>query len=348
VAENYGGFSLRRQDKDVKKLWGGELRSALPTATHVQDLQNDLLALGFSLIGNADGVFGRTTEWAVREFQIYARMEFVARIDPDLKDKIPDTHDFLKLIEVKNDDRYTGPNNPLSGVVNTETAKRIKAWVDKGWRCPVIACAFELKDGTRTGTVKGKNLWLGEIAHEKPARVYVRDFTRYYCQSGELPPQVQLLWIDPSVNSFRLKFGSKVTDTIPRSGLNGDTIKTELESKFEINKFQVVQFTDDLWEIRFLDKPTIGAEETLTVEDVTAAQFQVKSLPEWVVLGDHAKYATLGGPRSIPPNHCPAEYGGELLPESLTGVSDVDVNSDPLKQYLRQIRGEYLTQEWDV
>ena len=74
------------------------------------------MTLGFSLIGDADGVFGRTTEWAwaVREFQIYARMEILARIDPDLKDKIPDTHDFLKLIEVKNDDRYTGP---ISGVV---------------------------------------------------------------------------------------------------------------------------------------------------------------------------------------------------------------------------------------
>jgi hypothetical protein len=330
VAENYGGFSLRRQDKDVNKLWGGELRMGLPPAIHVRDLQNDLLTLGFSLIGNADGVFGRTTEWAVREFQIYAKMEFVARIDPDLKDKIPDTHDFLKLIEVKNDDRYTGT---ISGVVNAETAKRIKAWVDKDWRCPVIACAFELKDGTRTGTVKGKNLWLGEIAHEKPARVYVRDFTRYYCHSGELPLQVQRLWIDPSVTPFRLKFGSIVTDNpISRLGLNGDTIKTELESKFGINKFQVVQFTDDLWEIRFLDKPTIGAEETLTVEDITAAQFQVKSLPEWIVLGDHVKYATLGGPRSIPPNHCPAEYGGELLPKSLTGMNAVDVNSNPLKK----------------
>ena len=220
----------------------------------------------------------------------------------------------------------------ITRVLNTETAKRIKAWVDKGWRCPVIPCAFELKDGTRTGTVKGKNLWLGEIVHEKPARVYVRDFTRYYCQSGE-PPQVQLLWIDQSVTTFRLQFGSVVTgNQISRSGLNGDTIKTELESQAGINKFQVVQFTDDLWEIRFLDKPTIGAEETLTIEDVTGAQFQVKSLSEWVVLGDHVKYATLGGPRSIPPNHCPAEYGGELLPESLIGMIAASVNSDPLKK----------------
>jgi hypothetical protein len=330
MAEHYGGFSLRRQDKDESKLWGGDLRSALPPATHVRELQNDLLTLGFSLIENADGVFGRTTEWAVREFQIYAKMEFVARIDPDLKDKIPDTHDFLKLIEVKNDDRYTGP---ISGVVNNETAKRIKAWIDKGWRCPVIACAFELNDGTRTGIVKGKNLWLGENAHDKPARVYVRDFTRYYCQSGELPPQVQRLWIDPSVTTFRLQFGSFVTgNQISRLGLNGDKIKTELESQGGINKFQVVQFTDDIWEIRFLDKPTIGANETLIVEGITADQFQVKSLPEWVVLGDHVKYATLGGPRSIPPNHCPTEYGGELLPESLTGIIAGDVNSDPLKK----------------
>ena len=81
----YGGYDLKRNmtfantDRDDQRRWGGQVRTEV--ADHVQQLQQDLRDLGFLLVGNPDGVLGRKTEWAVREFQIYAKMEYVAKED---------------------------------------------------------------------------------------------------------------------------------------------------------------------------------------------------------------------------------------------------------------------------
>src|SRR5690606_28273532 len=55
--------------------------ATIAVAGHVQQLQRDLRELGFAVISSPDGDFGRYTQWAVREFQIYARMERVAALD---------------------------------------------------------------------------------------------------------------------------------------------------------------------------------------------------------------------------------------------------------------------------
>ena len=55
--------------------------SSLAVPGHVEQLQRDLRELGFLIVGSPDGGFGKLSEWAVREFQIYASMENVARLD---------------------------------------------------------------------------------------------------------------------------------------------------------------------------------------------------------------------------------------------------------------------------
>ncbi|WP_410539928.1 peptidoglycan-binding protein [Streptomyces sp. KL2] len=65
----YGGRTLREGDTD-----------ASTGATHVSDLQRDLLELGFGLAGARDGTFGRDVRWAVRELQSYAKMSRVATV----------------------------------------------------------------------------------------------------------------------------------------------------------------------------------------------------------------------------------------------------------------------------
>src|SRR5690349_8623943 len=85
----YGGYNLRRGDRDDQYRYAGVPRTApadvipAPGATpFIEQLQYDLLELGFSLVGTADGIFGSMTEWAVREFQIYAKMPFLAQEIP--------------------------------------------------------------------------------------------------------------------------------------------------------------------------------------------------------------------------------------------------------------------------
>lgn len=299
MADIYGGFSLQRKDSDTNQVWQGAKRDISPNPNYVAELQQDLKELGFLIVGeSSDGVFGRNAEWAVREFQIYAKMEYVARDIAKEKASLSSIPDYLRLVEQKNDDRYSGA---VSGVVNLETAKRIKAWKEKGWRCPVIACAFEISSNERTANVRASNLWAGDESYEKPksTRVYVRDFTRYYCQNGEAPTQVQVLWVDPALpGTFKLKFGGNTIDVSDRTVASLQTA---------LGNFKVIGTDNSPWEIRFIDRSTIGAAEVLTVEGIPSDAFHLATVPEWVVVGDYAKYSNLGGPRSLPPNHCPSE-----------------------------------------
>lgn len=76
----YGGYDLRRGDRDALFRYGGVVRRGsepLPRpgeVPFVTQLQRDLRELGFLLAGEPSGDFGLETEWAIREFQIYARM----------------------------------------------------------------------------------------------------------------------------------------------------------------------------------------------------------------------------------------------------------------------------------
>lgn len=109
-ADEHGGYDLQRGDNDAQRRWAGvgPVDAANPpTGSHVQQLQQDLVELGFAILGDPDGDFGRTTEWAVRKFQIYAKMRFLA---------IQATADprYLAGLEL-NLHHYAGP---ISGVVN--------------------------------------------------------------------------------------------------------------------------------------------------------------------------------------------------------------------------------------
>ena len=55
------------------------LRRGIQRPELVRRLQADLRELGFAIVGEADGVFGRRTAWALREFQIYSGMRGGAR-----------------------------------------------------------------------------------------------------------------------------------------------------------------------------------------------------------------------------------------------------------------------------
>ena len=81
-ADSYGGYPLQRGDSDALRRWGGAAAvdaANPPPGSHVRQLQDDLSELGFrSSPTTLAGVFGRNTEWAVRELQVYATMRHLA------------------------------------------------------------------------------------------------------------------------------------------------------------------------------------------------------------------------------------------------------------------------------
>lgn len=173
---------------------GGVVALALPE--HVRQLQEDLRTLGFLLVGTPNGSFSKNTEWAVREFQIYAKMAQVARI----KAGVPPVqqgpahlvtqlgqdgdHSFYvnSLESVANDAVYGGP---VSGVVNAGTRSAIEHWLDHNWRCPVVIEAWSMAAGARNAIFQSGghdcvNIWLHDEVPSPNPRMFTRDFTNYY------------------------------------------------------------------------------------------------------------------------------------------------------------------------
>ncbi|PMQ11008.1 hypothetical protein PseAD21_14390 [Pseudomonas sp. AD21] len=238
----YGNFDLRRKDHDGKPAqntpprWGGVENppvtvtnaetagvtsgssAALAVPEHVRKLQEDLISLGFSVLGKATGEFGPRTEWAVREFQIYASMVQVACVRNEKRGQLlldqagspvrinnldvyydgsagvvakagkapavsgstigPVSYYVDSLQSVANAARYTGP---ISGVVNEKTRTAIEHWLNSDYRCPVVFEAWRMAGGSRTDLAeKGCNVWAHDSFTEGGPRVAFRDFSSYF------------------------------------------------------------------------------------------------------------------------------------------------------------------------
>lgn len=232
----YGNHDLQRGDNDGSPAanraprWGGVNNPRPPAPAtaqtpqnrggatvaipqHVRQLQNDLRTLGFLFIANADGDFGRTTEWAVREFQAYASLANVAQVNigrlqgwrpqagttaPEVaalglrpNSNPPESFHVGSLDRVANGSRYTGP---ISGVVNQRTRTAIDHWLQNNYRCPVVIEAWQVTPATgqrTTPAANGINIWnynqitQGAIRDANRrvtayVRMFARDFSRYY------------------------------------------------------------------------------------------------------------------------------------------------------------------------
>ena len=163
------------------------------------------------------GVFGRSTEWAVKEFQIYASMSHVAQLNVDRLRELtgeanpgeaawsvgnrgqvpaatvlpagvtphPVSFHVATLDQVENTARYTGP---ISGVVNADTRAALEHWRDNRYRCPVVIEAWRHTNaGVRTTLYQNKvNIWRHDEVNGG-GRVFSRDFTQHYEYPDEHP-----------------------------------------------------------------------------------------------------------------------------------------------------------------
>ncbi len=240
----YGNFNLSRGDHDgnpqqsTPPCWGGvnnptvQQESAetepngisssavsLTVPEHVRHLQEDLRTLGFAIVGSPDGSFGKSCEWAVREFQIYAKMTHVARVKEDKIGQLlltangasklvnnievyydssshivtlagqapnaagsaeePTSYYVESLEQAANGQLYDGP---VSGVVNSGTRSAIEFWLENHYRCPVVIEAWSVNaSGTRTTLSDGgSNIWKYDSFTSSAPRIFARDFSQYY------------------------------------------------------------------------------------------------------------------------------------------------------------------------
>lgn len=186
----YGGFALCIGDRDrdpgvpgSKHVYGGNAIDPgtlqRPDPGHVKQLQRDLKILGFAIVGEPDGSFGARTEFALREFQIYARLRQVA-YQAQIYDPGTIYADTLAL--VGNQNPYTGR---VTGSANAETRVRLKLWGDMNYRCPVVIEAWRMQGGRMVECVE-QNLWHSKEHRDSKPRMFARDFSGRY--GGTWPP----------------------------------------------------------------------------------------------------------------------------------------------------------------
>jgi peptidoglycan hydrolase-like protein with peptidoglycan-binding domain len=171
-ASYYGGYDLQFGDKDSESIFGGN-KPGSTNEKFVENLQMDLITLGFKLAGTPDGDFGFKTESAVREFQIYAKMPNVAI---RLRGPLPQNGDELDLMQsTANTRKYQGE---INGVANSETRNLIEYWKTNDWHCPVIIQAREKTTFQIHNSFN--NLWGYRELVDKSPWVYVRDYSGYF------------------------------------------------------------------------------------------------------------------------------------------------------------------------
>lgn len=193
----------------------------------VTDLKNDLAEIGFTLVSEninndnpVNNQFNLITEWAVREFQIYAKMHFVARVREDYHPTTNPLPYHQRLRRTPNLLPYTGP---VSGVANEETRKLIKIWKIMKWRCPVVVTAFTRpanspnpRTNAQFTVLHTSNLWRHNRVDDIP-RVFVQDFSGYWTI-----PDNRLLQITPLLYNGKMALG---TFTLP-SGYPGGQLNS--------------------------------------------------------------------------------------------------------------------------
>lgn len=206
----YGCHDLQRGDRDRdpadanRPRWAGQAGAAASvcqppppapanTPRHVRDLQEDLRTLGFLVVGAPSGIFDLATHWAVREFQIYAKMERIARVRAGVAanlqrgahevaadlgyDAATSQSAYVASLEgTANTARYRGV---VSGTVNADTRAAIDHWLRNNWRCPVVIEAWSMRGGARHRPA-AINLWAHDSHASSAPRMFARDFSGYY------------------------------------------------------------------------------------------------------------------------------------------------------------------------
>jgi hypothetical protein len=150
----------------------------------VHPLQQLLAQFGFTLVGAPRETFDQPTAWAVREFQVYARLDGVATLEGPT-----DVRYAERLVPATNTAPYTGE---ITGIVDAETAAAMRVWRDNQFVCPVVIESWQMSGSTRT-TVGSENIWFPTDDTTAGRRVFARDVSGYYTVPATRSPDEIIL-----------------------------------------------------------------------------------------------------------------------------------------------------------
>lgn len=140
-----------------------------------------------------DGIFGRHTQWAVREFQCWAKSDHAAREIAGGAERRYVHRLLAESPQVVNGAARYPDDAPVSGAINEATRNALDAWATQRLRCPVLV--YSSRDTTNVAgsgsdldEIERENLWLHDDEHDAPnrdPRIFVLDWSDVY--SSRMP-----------------------------------------------------------------------------------------------------------------------------------------------------------------
>ncbi|MGW5667196.1 peptidoglycan-binding domain-containing protein [Micromonospora sp. NPDC003776] len=164
----YGNFTLRLGDSDSARRYGGQATAVATPQTYVRNLQEDLVALGFAVVGTPDGEFGGRTAIALRELQIEAQADTVYQLQ---------AAPAQGTAVVATAYRYRGR---VHGMADWDTAEVIAQWInpDRAVRniCPLTVAGYPISTPPPAAPDPSyTDLWLYNDMKAFDRRVYSTD-----------------------------------------------------------------------------------------------------------------------------------------------------------------------------
>ncbi len=205
------------------------------------DLDDKLHILGYTFVKDTKFATPQLRlELAIREFQSYAKLPFVAQVDDLTK---PYYGAQLKSVPLPPEHQLL--TESVTGAATARTIELMDIWIAQKYRCPVVIECWgskekKLPDGTRwwgrwlfangkpVAAPYGENIWLWDDPkkYDAPARgrrMFVRDFTRRFDNHDAYKRLV-----DPDVGWSRLLLGRQAFKTVTKKK-DGKIVETVVE-----------------------------------------------------------------------------------------------------------------------
>lgn len=160
------------------------------------------------VFASLDGDYGRSTHWAVREFQCHAKMDQAAVEDVTVTEPLYIQRLItLDPVETAGRARYA-LDGRVSGSVNDNTARAIQDWLDRRYRCPVVIYAAPNATYLQPQTFVSENIWRYDDLPSPTPRMFAIDLSENY----DIPAQYR---VDQIIDGQTVKRPITVGEYIP-------------------------------------------------------------------------------------------------------------------------------------
>ena len=142
--------------------------------------------------GTLDGAFGRSTQWALREFQCHAKLPQAAVEDLHSTGELHLQRIIRRPPEVLSGHALYPEAGLASGGLNAATARALQSWLERAYRCPVHVYASPAARSLDPAAVVQEGIWRYDDYDSNAPRMFAVDLSATYPLPASINTTVQM------------------------------------------------------------------------------------------------------------------------------------------------------------